>query len=171
MLRDKQVQARRSFLRDRAGGSAIEFALIAPILFFCLLSIFELGIVALVSSGLENAVNNVSRMIRTGRDDAPTSGTTFRDAVCARMGGNLADCRGRITISVSKFTRFSDANTFANTPPDGSFNKGGSGDIIVVKANYRWPMISPMLAPGYQSGGPFTVIVSSRAAFKNEPFQ
>jgi Flp pilus assembly protein TadG len=171
MLLGKHVRTRRSFLRDRAGGSAIEFALIAPILFFCLLSIFELGIVALVSSGLENAVNNVSRMIRTGRDDAPTSGPTFRDAVCDRMGGNLADCRSRITVSVDRFTRFTDANSFATTPPNGAFDKGGAGDIIVVKANYRWPMISPMLAPGYQSGGPFTVIISSRAAFKNEPFE
>jgi Flp pilus assembly protein TadG len=170
MLREKQSDGRRNFFRDRSGASAIEFALIAPILFFCLLSIIELGVIALVSSGLDNAVFSVARMIRTGRSDAPADATTFENMVCTRLGGNQTDCHSRLVISVEKFARFTDANSFATTPPNGSFNKGVAGDIIVVKANYTWPMVSPLLAQGYQHDGPFEITISSRAAFKNEPF-
>jgi Flp pilus assembly protein TadG len=170
MLLGKQFMARRNILRDRSGGSAVEFAILAPILIFVLISIFELGILALMSSALDNAINDVSRLIRTGQSPGPVSAASFKDMVCTRMGGNVADCMGRMKVSVEQFSRFTDANLVATTAPNDTFNKGGANDIIVVKADYTWPLISPMLAPSYPSAGPFQVTISSRAAFKNEPF-
>ena len=170
MLLEKQTGRRRSFVRDPSGASAIEFALVSPVLLFMLISIFELGSLSLMSSSVDNAVNAVSRMIRTGRSDGPTSAADFENKVCAQMGANIMDCRSRIAISVDKFTRFSDANLVAASPPNGSFNKGGAGDIIVVKVNYQWQMLNPLLLQGYTHSGPFAITISSRAAFKNEPF-
>jgi Flp pilus assembly protein TadG len=160
---------RRNLFRDRSGASAVEFAMIAPLLIFILVSIFELGTLALISSGLDTAVNDISRLIRTGQP-GPVSAASFEDMVCTRMGGNVTDCMTRMTVSVSKFGAFTSANSFATTPPDSSFDKGGAGDIIVVKVDYTWPIISPMLAPSFPSTAPFQLTISSRAAFKNEPF-
>jgi Flp pilus assembly protein TadG len=161
---------RRNLLRDRSGASAVEFAMIAPLLIFILVSIFELGGLALISGGLDTAVNDISRLIRTGQTPGPVSAASFENMVCARMGGNVTDCMTRMTVSVSKFGGFGNANAFATAPPDSSFDKGGAGDIIVVKVDYNWSVISPMLAPAYPSPAPFTLTISSRAAFKNEPF-
>lgn len=162
---------RRGFRHDDRGATAIEFAFVAPVLFFALLSMIEIGMIVMMSSGLDNAVYEAARRIRTGREDAATSATTFEDQVCANLGGSLNSCRERVVTSVDKFTDFSGANAATNTPPNGSFDKGGAGDIIIVKVDYRWPLMSPFVATGYSRPGPMEVTLGSRAAFKNEPFE
>lgn len=166
-----KARSRRSFRRDERGAAAIEFAFVAPVLFFALLSLVEIGMLAMMSSGLDNAVVEASRRIRTGRADAATSAQTFEDQICANLGGSLNACRERLVTSVDKFTSFGGANAVISTPPDDSFDKGGAGDIIIVKVDYRWPLMSPFIATGYDRQGPLEVTLGSRNAFKNEPFE
>lgn len=161
----------RGFRRDERGATAIEFAFVAPVLFFALLSLVELGMLGMMMSGVDAAVLDSARRIRTGRDDAATSASTFEDQICARMGGSLSTCRDRLIISVQRFNQFSDANAVATATPDGSFDKGAAGDIIIVKANYRWPLMTPFLATAFDRNGPLDVTIPARVAFKNEPFQ
>ena len=78
---------RRGFRRDERGATAVEFALVAPLLCFMLLSIVEIGMLAMMSSALDNSVIEVARRIRTGRSDGPTSASTFEDQVCTHLGG------------------------------------------------------------------------------------
>lgn len=163
-------KSRRSFLCDSRGATAVEFALVAPVLCFALLSTLELGVLGLVTSGLDNAVIGVARTIRTGQASGPTDAASFETQVCARMSGVMVDCRDRLQVSVQRFNRFADANAVANAAPDGSFNKGMAGDIIVVKANYHWPLMSPLVAQAYQQTGPMEIVIGARLAFKNEPF-
>lgn len=158
-----------SLRRDQRGATAVEFALIAPVLCFALLSIFELGMLGMMSSGLDNAVVETSRRIRTGRVDAPTSADSFKDQLCAQLGGDLSRCRTRLKVSVQKFSKFFDAGQ-ANAPPDGAFNKGGPDDIVLVKVDYDWPLMSPFIATSFHRNGPTTVTLGSRLAFKNEPY-
>lgn len=157
--------------RSERGATAVEFALVAPLLFFALLSLVEIGMMGMMVSGLDNAVIEVSRKIRTGRDDGPTSASSFEDQVCAAMGGSAAACHQRLTISVQKFTSFANANAVVESQPDDQFDKGGPNDIIVVKANYKWPLMSPFVATAYQRNGPMDVTLTSRMAFKNEPYE
>jgi len=161
----------RAFRDDTQGASAIEFALIAPVLFYVLLSILEIGVMGMMSTNLDNAVIEASRRIRTGRSDAPSSASTFEDLVCGTMGGSLADCRNRLVVSVQKYSSFSGAGAAAAAEPGGQFDKGRQNDIIVVKANYNWPLMTPFVATAYGRSGPMSVILSSRFAFKNEPFE
>ena len=116
------------------------------------------------------AVVEAARRNRTGRDDAAATTSGFEDQVCANIGGDYATCRSRTTISVNRYTRFADANAVAANQPDGSFNKGGPGDIIVVKVAYRWPLLIPYLGQGVDRDGPTDVIIPARATFKNEPY-
>ena len=170
MARTMQISSRAwRFRRDEAGATAIEFAFVAPVLFFALLSLVEIGMLGMMIMSVDAAVLDASRRIRTGRDDAATTAQTFEDQICANVGGPLQDCRDRLLISVKRFDRFSDANAVASTAPDGTFNKGGAGDIIIVKANYTWPLLTPFLAK-LEHDGPTSVIIPARAAFKNEPF-
>ena len=43
--------------------------------------------------------------------------------------------------------------------------------IILVKADYRWPLMSPFVATAFSRSGPLEVTISARTAFKNEPFE
>lgn len=172
MLKIEAQNARpRAFHQDERGTAAIEFALIAPLLFFCLLSIVEIGVLGMITSGLDNAVIESSRRIRTGRDDAASSATTFEQQVCARMGGPLTGCADRLVVSVQRFSNFTGSATAATSPPAGQFDRGGPSDIILVKADYRWPLMTPFLATAFNRDGPMHVTIASRFAFKNEPFQ
>jgi Flp pilus assembly protein TadG len=164
------LKKRRSLLRDPSGTAVVEFALVAPVMLFALFATLELGVLGLVNSGFDNAVIGVARTIRTGQAGAPTSAYTFEDQVCARMVGAMTDCRDRLVVSVERFTRFADANAVAASPPNGSFNKGAAGDIIVVKANYHWPLITPLVGQAYRPSGPMEIVIASRLVFKNEPF-
>jgi Flp pilus assembly protein TadG len=166
---------RRSTLKgpfpyDVQGGAAVEFALIAPVLFFALLSMVELGVLGMMSASLDHAVIEVSRTIRTGRSDGPVSASSFKDDVCEQMGVG-SDCRDRLSVSVQSFDQFSQANAASDAPLEGQFNKGGAGDIVIVKTSYRWPLMTPFVATFQERSGPLEVVLASRAAFKNEPFQ
>ena len=159
------------FGRDTRGATAVEFALVAPILFFALLSLVEIGMLGMMSSGLDNAVIEAARRIRTGRTDGATSATTFEDQICANLGGNTSACRSRLVVSVQKYSKFFDAGGSISAPPSGAFDKGVAGDIILVKADYNWPLMSPFIATAFHRSGPMSVTLGSRLAFKNEPFK
>ena len=160
----------RAFRRDDSGAAAIEFALIAPVLFFALLSLFEIGVLGIMTSGLDNAVIEASRKIRTGRSDAATSAATMEQQICAQMG-ILNSCGERLVTSVQRFGNFVGASTQATSQPDNQFDKGGASDIILVKANYKWPLMSPFVTRGFGRTAPLEVTITSRLAFKNEPFE
>jgi Flp pilus assembly protein TadG len=172
MPRRVQTCSRRpGFRRDERGATAVEFALVAPLLCFALLSVFEIGMLGMMCSGLDNAVGEVARKIRTGQAGAPTDAATFEDQICTTLGGNMSVCRTRLVVSVQKFSKFLDAGASANTPPNGAFDKGAASDIIIVKADYNWPLMSPFLATAFHRSSPLTVTLGSRLAFKNEPFK
>lgn len=161
----------KTFLRDKRGGTGIEFALIAPVLFLMLLSLVEIGVLGMTTAGLDNAVVDVAREIRTGQDTMPTSATEFEDAVCARIVNVVPDCAGRITVGVRKFSTFAAANATTASAPAGEYDPGGPGDIILVKADYRWPLITPFPTALGNSSTLTEVTIASRAAFKNEPYE
>jgi Flp pilus assembly protein TadG len=161
----------RSFRKDQGGATAVEFALVAPLLCFALLSLVEVGMMGMMCSGLDNAVIEAARRIRTGRTDGPTSASSFEDQICANMGGSSTACHTRLITSVQKFSQFSTAGATIATDPANEFDKGAAGDIIIVKANYTWPLMTPFLATAFERSGPLSVTLSSRLAFKNEPFK
>ncbi|WP_293676089.1 TadE/TadG family type IV pilus assembly protein [uncultured Phenylobacterium sp.] len=166
------ICARESaFRRDERGATALEFALVAPLLCFALLSLVEIGVLGMMASGLDNAVAEVARKIRTGQGSAPTDVGSFEDQVCANLGGNVSGCRARLVVSAQTFSKFVDAGASVTSPPNGDFDKGGAGDIVIVKADYNWPLITPFMATGYPHAGPMSVTLGTRLAFKNEPFK
>lgn len=161
---------RRVFRRDESGAAAMEFALVAPLLFFTLLSLVELGVLGMMTVGLDNSIIEASRLIRTGQPTAATSAATFEDQVCANVASVMGNCQERLVVSVEAFSAFSNAGA-ATAPLAGQFNKGGPNSIILVKADYRWPLMSPFVATAFSRSGPLEVTISARTAFKNEPFE
>lgn len=156
--------------KDDRGGPAIEFALIAPMVIALLFATVEVGAMEMMSTNLDAAVTAAARMIRTGDANRATSASTFAAQVCANMADSAAHCANRLAISVTKFSSFSSVGAAATSAPDGTFNGGGPGDIIVVKATYAWPLILPMYGGGFTTQGATKAILSSSTAFKNEPY-
>ncbi len=161
------------FARADQGATAVEFALVALPFLMLVFAIIELGLVLLVSLTLENAVIDVGRTIRTGQVQT-TGGTaaTFKTAVCAKMSWLGANCSGALSIDVRTYADYASTSTSnANTivPTTMNWNPGGSGSIVLVRAYYSWPLITPLLQTGLQTSGGKRIIYAA-TAFTNEPY-
>lgn len=163
--------AARGFWRDDRGGTAIEYAIVAPVLIFLLFATIEVAMVGMMSAGLDNAVARTGRMIRTGQADGPTNASQFETFVCRGLGEDNDECRSRLQVSVQRYANFSQATTADSSLPDGAFNKGSAGDIVMVRASYRYPLLTPQLGFYGTPSAAGEVLLDARTAFKNEPFE
>ncbi|GAC1330959.1 MAG: pilus assembly protein [Bradyrhizobium sp.] len=148
-------------------------------MFFVLLfAIIETAIVFLGSQVLETIAQQSARMVMTGQAQAKLySQSDFHDYVCKQIPA-LFNCSG-IYVDVQNYPA-----GFPSLPPpcqsqiDGSKNfinnmkycPGNSGDIVVVRLFYQWPLF--VTGMGYNisnlSGG--SRLLCATAAFRNEPF-
>jgi len=140
------------FARADDGATAIEFALVAMT--------------------FENAVIDIGRQIRTGQ--VQTSGgtaATFKTAVCNKMNWLGSKCSANLSIDVRTFSDYATSNSSASTIPTSmSWSPGTPGSIVLIRAYYTWPLITPLLQTGLQSASGNRVIYAA-TAFTNEPYE
>ncbi len=162
------------FARAERGATAVEFALVAIPFLLLVFAVIELGLVFLVSLTLENAVIDVGRTIRTG--EVQTGGgtaSTFKTAVCNKMSWiGATRCNGALQIDVRTYSDYTTSNstaTNATVPTSMNWNPGVAGSIVLVRAYYTWPLITPLLQTGLQSANGKRIIYAA-TAFTNEPY-
>lgn len=166
----------RRLARDSEGISAIEFALVGPIVIALLVAILQTGVVFLYQQVLQSATTQAARLIMTGQAQTQNlSSAQFLADVCSDAGA-MFDCT-KLSANVQTFTSFS-GMTQSNPVSNGTFNSssssftmGGPGDIVLVQIFYQLPV----------SGGPlgFTLattkngnaVLVGTAVFRNEPYQ
>jgi Flp pilus assembly protein TadG len=168
----------RRFRRNRRGSAMVEFALVAPVFFALLFAIIEVALVFYASQVLETVTQDSARTIMTGQvQTAALTKTAFKTNVCARISV-LFDCANGIYIDVQSYSAFSSVNITPPIDASGNFmsttmnyNPGASGDIVVVRVFYQWPLIVTGL--GFSNVANLTNnkrLLTATAAFKNEPF-
>lgn len=165
------------FRRDHDGATAVEFAIVATPFLALIFGILDLGLVFLVSTTLENAVDEASRTIRTGElQTAGGTATTFKTAVCNEMSWLGADCSSAVHVDVRTFPTFSDV-TFSDPTTDGAFDDsktafapGGSEDIVLVRVYYEWSLMTPLMNPGLKNLANGNRMISATATFRTEPY-
>jgi ABC-type transport system substrate-binding protein len=101
----------RRFAAARRGATAVEFSLIATPFLALMFGVFELGLVFMVSTTLDNATEAASRTIRTGQlQSGGGSAGTFKAAVCDNMTWLGSSCDDKLTIDVRTFPKFADVS-------------------------------------------------------------
>lgn len=160
----------RAFRENDQGATAIEFAFVAPMVIALLIATVEIGVLEVMSTNLDSAVMSTARKIRTGATDRPTSSSEFTDQVCAQMIDDRDACRSRLAVSVQTVATFAGAQSAADAAPAGQFDAGDPGEIVLVRATYRWPLMLPMYAGNFQMAGPDHALLDARATFRNEPY-
>ncbi|MFZ0267453.1 TadE/TadG family type IV pilus assembly protein [Caulobacter sp.] len=156
------------FARADDGAAAIEFAFVGIPFLILVFGLIELGLTFLVSITLENALMTVDRRIRTG-DYQNTSRADFSKAVCDEMAWLESSCADSITLDVRVLPAFETAKTLK--PPEGvtCFDPGGPRSIMLVRAYYKWPIITPLLQSAV-AGGSGVRQVTFASVFVNEPY-
>lgn len=164
------------FTRDREAAAAIEFSIVAVPFCALLFALIETTTVFFANGVLDNAVQETSRMIRTGRVQA--GGFTeeqFRTEVCNQINVILA-CDARLKIDVRTFSQFN--NVAFSSPLDANgdfagsfqFSPGAPGDVVLVRVFYAWDVMTPGLGAFLENMSGGKRLLQSSAAFRNEPF-
>ncbi len=181
------MKKRRTLWKREDGTTAIEFALIAPILLLLMMGIMEFGLILFANNVIENAVTIGARYGITGSDYAgenrvskPLTGPQDRLAVIkenikVRSGGLLDE--DKISISCQPLGKTFGALTDNQT---GSYSCGsgidndqscsniGAGDeAVVYTVSYCWPLFTPLIGQFFDQN---QALLQSSLVVKNEDF-
>jgi len=175
----------RRIRRETKGVAAIEFAIIAPVFFMLLWGIFETGLVFFASQTLTHGLQVTSRQIRTGQAHSDElSPSEFRTMVCNQVNFLLSCDEDKLYIDVQSYSSFGGSSFPPPFDDEGEFdsvnmshfnigesgNISGGSSIILVRAFYVWPLITPVISRFYANMPGDKRLLSASVAFKNEPF-
>jgi Flp pilus assembly protein TadG len=179
--------ALRRFRGNRRGSAAVEFALVAPIFFALLFAIIETAIMFFASQVLETVTQNAARVVLTGQAQSgsvtacavsgvssPCTQSTFKTYVCNQIPA-LFDC-SKLYVDVSSYSSFSLVTLPTHIDSAGNFDTtmgyspGTSGDIVVVRLFYQWPLFVTGLGYNISNLTGNKRLLVATAAFKNEPY-
>jgi len=165
------------FRRNRDGAVAVEFAIVATPFLALMFGILDLGLVFMVSTTLENAVDETSRRIRTGEMQAAGgTASTFKTAVCEEMSWLGSGCASAVHVDVRTFPTFADV-TITDPTTNGAFDDaktvfdtGGSESIVLVRVYYEWALMTPLINTGLKNLANGNRLISATTTFRNEPY-
>jgi len=180
---------------DESGVTAIEVAVVGPLLILLLLTIADLGVMLTTQALLDGAARSAARMIQTGQVQVTGSPiTTFQNQLCSELTPIMTTgtCQSQVVFEVLNFASFA---TVAFTPCTQNQGQPGNGtvcpfdagtgmQIIGVQATYNYTFMSPWVGACLTLGscwfgvntnsgtnpGTDVVPLVSTVVFMNEPF-
>ena len=144
--------ARQAFMRKPArdkecGASTVEFAIIAPLLFFLLMAIVEICGLFWVNLTMQYAVREGARYAVTGLSDLdpnPSNDRRYR-AVIESIRENSMGLFDKVEPRINNIS-YADPNAYN----DDMFGK--AGEIFVLRIDCSWPLMTPLLSPFFTDG-------------------
>lgn len=189
----------RRFRKDRQGAAAIEFALLAIPFLMLVFATFETFLAFAGEQLMANAVNTMSRKIRTGEITfglgKPTDMTEaeFREAFCAEISilnmcsSTEVNTPAKLYLDVRQFANFADmpkdiprvsSDEYSDLDTsEFAFAPGGPDSKNMVRAYYRWQIMTDLIRPYITNIRPPDKIIPtdflivSTAAFQNEKYE
>ena len=178
-------------IKNHKGVTAVEFALLAPIVLLFIFATIEISWLMLSASILENSVRMASRAGITGY---VPSGMTRDEFIRQQIDGNLIildpakiqfdtliyDSYANIgqpepfidqnaNSSYDLGEPYTDINGNAKWDDDmGTAGKGGAGAIMVYKVTYPYKILTPIVSQFFANNGNFDL--HSNMVVRNEPF-
>lgn len=175
---------RRGFARDERGATLVEVGLLALPFFSIIGAILETSVVFLSGQILESAVQDVSRLIRTGQAQSTmVTADDFRTRVCSRLYGLFSDCDDRLFVDVQTITNFDGVSI---SPPvdweeddcvspcpwtrEETYTPGNASSIMLVQVYYKWPVILSLGDMSLANLPDNRRLLGAANVFRNEPF-
>lgn len=178
----------RAFAGDDSGVTAIEFGILALPFFTVVLAIVETALIFLAGQILDSAVNDSSRLIRTGRAQMSTpayTAETYRAAICAGLYSmfdcDLADDKLRVNVTVISDFGAAAFGYPLKTGDDckkdkcdwtlaDDYKPGKGSEVVLVQAYYKWPTVVNLPGFNFQTLPDGTRLLGASRVFRNEPF-
>ena len=196
--RREKRHAWRRLWRSRDGASAIEFAILAIPYFMIIFAILETFVAFTAEQLVTNAVNTMARDLRTGKItynlNRPATDMTeeqFRQAFCNEISIMISCSPTEIATPADLYLDVETLPTFkaiadkASIPRVGGehsdldssdfhFTPGGPKSINMLRAYYRWPVITDLVRPYITNirpaNGSSSFLIVATTAFQNEDY-
>ena len=175
--------------RCESGATAVEFALVLPLMILVIVGGLEMAIVLFIGSSIEAAVMEASRYGATGTEVGVSRGERVLEIVGGRTYGLLdMDQVDMDTLVYESFADIGQPEPFTDQDGNHVYNSGepfvdvngngqwdadmgaaglgGPSDVVVYRLSYSWGLVTPMLR---ELLGESVTHVSS-IAVRNEPF-
>jgi TadE-like protein len=151
----------KRFIRDCAGNTFVEAAIITPLLLLLTFAIADFSTMFYVYLALENGASLATRYAVTGNQMVDPSNPAALLSRTDTIKAAMRQATPTITLPDSAFS-------FHHMPIGGSSwqtGVGGPGEIEKLTIDYTWHLMTPLLRPFFTNGD-FHVTVDS--AMKNE---
>ncbi len=166
------------FMRDRKGVAALEFAMLAAPFFILFFAIVELCISVATWQLLNNAADDVARVLRTGQvKAADLDEAEFREMICDRMLFLVSsDCPGLI-VDLKQYDTFALAAAAKMRVRDGEvvienrgFDPGPSQSKNKMRIVYKWSTLTGFMKSRLFNLNDGTSSLFAAVTWQNEPF-
>lgn len=154
---------------SRAGTTAVEMALITPLVLMLTVTVLELGWQMCVAAALDYGARRAARVGMTGTavGNGPIATDTvrqsaIRSAILTSTGGLLVD--GRLTVGMASFNSIAAAGAAIT----GGSDPGGAGQVVRYSLQYTEPLLTGSLASALLNRTQF--VHTSTVMVINEPF-
>jgi Flp pilus assembly protein TadG len=171
---------RRRWRKDgKRGSAAIEFAMVAPVLFLFLFGIIETGVVFFGSAMLQNATDDTARQIRTGILAGALTQDDLVKNICTEVKGLISnsDCMNNLKVDLRAYTSFTASGYPDVTKSDGTIDpaklkveSAGDCQVVLFRSFYPWKIMTPMMSALLANTSAGIYLLSSSAAFRTEPY-
>jgi len=170
---------RRMHARDTSGSAAIEFAMIAPVLFLFLFGIIETGVIFFATAMLQNATDDTSRQIRTGQMSGALTASQIVAQVCSEIDGliSASDCTSNLKVDLRAYSTFGASSYPSVTKANGTVDTNSlqvqsvaDCQVVLLRTFYAWNIMTPLMAPLLQNTTTGQYLLSAAAAFRTEPY-
>ncbi|MGA2192022.1 MAG: TadE family protein [Nitrospirota bacterium] len=151
----------KKLLRQKDGQTLVELALVLPLVLLLMFALIDLGMLFYVNLTLQNAVRQGARYNITGQAE---TGKSLQQVIMDNSNG-LVGPPNKNGYAITTELVTPGNNTFSNLT--GSNFGGKAGQIILVKLNYTWPLMTPLIKPFFPNGQ-YNFTVS--ATMRNELF-
>jgi len=191
-MRKRLIRTLKTFCRDEAGSPTVEFGMAALPLILMVVGTMEFGLIMFTSTLMESGLRDAARFGITGQvPDAQSRMERITDIIAERTlglvdmneaaiqilvydsfgdvgrGEDFVDGNGNGTYDAGE--TYTDENANGQWDADiGTAGAGGSGEIVVYRMEYAWPLLTPLVGHLVGSDGHFAL--KAAVAVRNEPW-
>jgi Flp pilus assembly protein TadG len=182
---------RSQFYHNQHGTTAIEFAMLSPVIILFILGIIEFALIMFTQTVMESATGITARTGKTG--DVNSSSLSREEQLIENVANRTAGLldRNSLTVTMTTYSTFNnvdrpepfiDANgngfynngeTYTDVNGNGQWDEdmgvagaGGANDIVVYTVSYPWQIFTPVVSTIIGQ----TLVLSARTVVKNEPW-
>ncbi|NJN05552.1 MAG: pilus assembly protein [Rhodobacteraceae bacterium] len=179
--------------RNEDGSPTVEFVFAAPVLVLMSIGTIEFGLVNFVTVLMESGLRDAARFGITGQEPDPSARLAAIVGIIEDRTIGLVDIDAASIeiVSYENFTDVERSEDYVDGNANGSFDPGEtytdengngqwdadvgvagageSGQVVVYRMEYNWPLLTPVLSEFIGDDGYFPIRAS--IAVRNEPWE